>query len=528
MRHPAAQATVVLAMCLAAVCLLHRKMNPEMLRSEAGYFQNMAHSSAAQQKAFVRSFWTRSSHGHYTPLAFTAEFYFAKFAGLRPNIWRARQLLFGALVAFCLFGFARAAARHTQVSEMVSNGFAAGVTLVFLAQPVTREILDVLFHGIQLGWMALALTVGWSFARLGAADGNRPHIWPLVLIAYSSMHVLGLGLGVVAGTVAALGVILLGIKVGGFDEWRPHLRTVATAVLVLVLVGGLHTIAMIALNNAAAPPGGGRTIDWRELVGLFALTPVAIGAGLFGAQFKPLVMNELLSASWPFAVAILLSIAAFILILFAQNRRRRVAARAPLLVAVFSAVLFCTLIAMISVRELQEPTPSGLYGYLIGARYVLPMTIAWLGLAMSGVMLLRPRQMAFVALVACILGVGAVASHVVYDSTVRPRTAALGGRSHLQVWRNLVQVAREARSAGLPVPNLSLQRLSLFPFVDLKYLEPLLRDELGLQPDEQVRFVAWAEVRDQRLAEYSMKCPTLLKTARLLELPLSGPTPQKP
>ena len=93
------------------------------------------------------------------------------------------------------------------------------------------------------------------------------------------------------------------------------------------------------------------------------------------------------------------------------------------------------------------------------------------------------------------------------------------------MWRDLVQIAREARAANLPIPNIPLASLSGFSYVDFKYLEPLLHDELGLPPNEHDAFLDWKECREGRLAEYLAKCPTLLPTAQLLDLDLPNPNP---
>ena len=146
----------------------------------------------------------------------------------------------------------------------------------------------------------------------------------------------------------------------------------------------------------------------------------------------------------------------------------------------------------------------------------------------------RPRRPdALVSAPACFRGVvsslfalGAIVGHYSYQSHVLAKAAPLHGASHIQVWRNLVQIAREARAANLPIPNIPLESLSYFPFVDFKFLEPLLHDELRLPPNEHDSFLDWKECREHRLAEYLTKCPTLLPTAQLLDLDLPKPNPE--
>lgn len=188
----------------------------------------------------------------------------------------------------------------------------------------------------------------------------------IALISYVSMHVLGLGLGVVAGTLTVFTLLLAGSWFGSFQEWRAHTRTIAAACILLLLLGSLHTVAMVALNHPAAPSGSVRGADWRELAGLIAFLPAAIIAGIVGSQLNPALMNKELSASWPFGFAVLLGIMLFIgLLLWRSRREQSPRVKSALFLAVFSAVLLVTLLAMIAEREMQEPSSSGLYGYLV-------------------------------------------------------------------------------------------------------------------------------------------------------------------
>ena len=57
-----------------------------------------------------------------------------------------------------------------------------------------------------------------------------------------------------------------------------------------------------------------------------------------------------------------------------------------------------------------------------------------------------------------------------------------------------------------------------FAFIDLKFFEPLLRDELHISVSEQCQFIEWDQCDDERRAEYFAKCPSLVQLARLLDL----------
>ncbi|HXA10227.1 MAG TPA: hypothetical protein VNW28_09605, partial [Chthoniobacterales bacterium] len=81
---------------------LYHDTNITFLRADSGYYQILAHSSPAKQKQNIRRFWRQSVAGHYTPLAFSAEFFFTKLAGTRAAVWRCRQIGAVALVGAAL------------------------------------------------------------------------------------------------------------------------------------------------------------------------------------------------------------------------------------------------------------------------------------------------------------------------------------------------------------------------------------------------------------------------------------------
>ncbi len=217
------EAAIILALSFVAIIALHGKMQPTVLGAETGYYQVIAHTSPRHERTLLRGFWTTSSHGHYTPLAFTAEFLFAKHVGLRPNWWRNRQLFLGALLIFVFFGLIRAAAEQTGAPPFATALLAAAMTLIFVAQPLMRNLLEWPFHSLQIGWMIFAAATGWALVRLPGSPNKDRLLWLIVLTAYGSMHVLGLGLAVVTGTVAVLSLILIGALTGSFTEFKSHL-----------------------------------------------------------------------------------------------------------------------------------------------------------------------------------------------------------------------------------------------------------------------------------------------------------------
>src|SRR5436190_4881160 len=278
-RRRRAELAVTMLRSFAAIFALHRKMQPAVLHAETAYYQIIAHTSPQHARTLVRNFWRKSSHGHYTPLAFTAEFFFAKHAGLRPNWWRARQLFLGGLLVFSLFGFVRAASEQTHAPAFANSLLAAAVSIIFVAQPLMRNLLEWPFHGLQVTWMIFAVATGWALVRLPDSANKGLALWLIALTAYGSMHILGLGLAVVTGTLAVFSLILIGAITGSLTEFKSHVPALVATLIFLAVAGFLHTFAMIVLNNAPVSPGlnAGRLPDWHQLVGLYALLPISIG-----------------------------------------------------------------------------------------------------------------------------------------------------------------------------------------------------------------------------------------------------------
>src|SRR5437764_11508651 len=219
----------------AVIFVSYKQLKVELLRAESGFSQMIAHSPPETQANFLRSFWTTSSHGHYTPLAFSAEFFFTKWAGMRGSWWRNRQLALGVWVTMALFLFVRAAPLIAEKrTPVVGWAVAGGATMLIIEQPVMREFLRWPFHVFQLVWMLLALGLAAAFARLPAARNKDKAIYIIAVCAYASMHVLGLGLALVFATLSVFLAIMLGIRMGVFDRFRSHTKTLAIASVVLL------------------------------------------------------------------------------------------------------------------------------------------------------------------------------------------------------------------------------------------------------------------------------------------------------
>jgi hypothetical protein len=506
----------------AVIFVSYRRLNVELLRAESGFFQMVAHSPRETQVDFFRSFWTTSSHGHYTPLAFSAEFFFTKWAGMRESWWRNRQLALGVCMTVALFLFVRAAPLIAEkITPIVAWAVAAGATMLIIEQPVMREFLQWPFHVFQLVWMILALALATALARLPAARDKDKSIYLIAACAYASMHVLGLGLALVIATLAVFLAIMLGTRIGRFDSFRSHTQTLAIASAVLLALAGAHIACMFALAEPQPNAEAVYRFTWRHFFGLMGWFPCSILLNVFGKRDGLKLSAELISSAWPLGLVLMAAISIFIYFAFRRGRAPSSEGRdSEALLAVFSMVLLLSMLIMIGKRELDEPSERGLRDYLTGARYIYPFTVAWLGLALCAILRVPVLKLKIVGVAFLIFGFTALGADLEYASEIWPRVAPLHGASNLQVWRYVLQTAREARAANLPIPNIPLQRMTGFPFIDIKFFAPVLRDELHISTSDECHFIEWDQCNDEQRTEYFAKCPSLLPLVQLLDLSL--------
>src|SRR6185312_6934463 len=125
--RPLMNLALIYLCCLAAVVVVYRKAPITFFRAETGHWLLIAHSPPEAQSKLVREFWTTSSHGHYTPLAFTAEFFFTKWADTGSWLWRSRQQGSVALVAAAFLVVVRSLALSLRLSKRTAACVAVGL-----------------------------------------------------------------------------------------------------------------------------------------------------------------------------------------------------------------------------------------------------------------------------------------------------------------------------------------------------------------------------------------------------------------
>ena len=516
--------------CLAAVAVVYRKAPITFFRAETGHWLVVAHTSAEAQNQLVREFWTTSSHGHYTPLAFTAEFFFTKWADTGSWLWRARQHGAVALVAAGVFIALRSIALILRFSKRPATCIAAGLTAAFIYQPLVNELIGWPFHIFQTVWLFVMLVTIAVLIRMLTNPEECKWIWILAGSSYASMHVLGLGVVTWAGTIVALSILLISTY-RKIDIFRRQRRTLAQALIVLFVVGIAHALCMYLLLGPPRPaPLGAVSFGWLHALGLLAVYPLAIPINFFGivsSSFADIAIT--IESAWPYGVLILVATGAGLWVL-AQSTflRRNSDSLAPLVIHSFSFIACIGFFGMIAMREIHEI--GGLNHefneFFASPRYVIPFSLTILPGAWLLLFPLLRRQQRFAATVAIAFGIAALVAHIHYNRVVSPRVLANNSISHAKAWQLVVTMARECRAAGLPIPNMSMYQLETNPNEpDLHYFEPVLHDSLHLPREQHCLFVDWAQSRGPERARYDAAAPSLRRVIKFLRIQDPAPQP---
>lgn len=509
--------------CFLAVAAAYYKTPMNFFRAEGGMFQFVAQSTAAEQHNYLKWFFERSYHGHFTPLGFWLEFKATQIAGPCNAFWQWRQLIVLTGIATVVFALVRGTAKSLRASNYAASTAAAAVTAIFIYQPLMSDVLAWTFIVFQLVWMLLSALALFSLLKLIQEPAKKRWIWASAIFAYASMHAIGLGLATVVATSVILTVLLIGIGQGKFEPFRSNKRTIALALSLLLTVSLAHALCMILLNGPPVPPGSQplRNAVVLPSLGLVAMEVVAAVQSLFVAGLMGAPTNETIAAAWPFGLGIaLLAISVVVYLARASMRVSDSRTLTMFVLHTFGISSFLMCIALIAARAAFEPSTVGLNAFLNGSRYLVPICFTLLGTvtALSSNLAVRAR----VQTAALFLGI-AVAMFVAnqqYRINLYPKYFPRNQISHGQAWKLIKATVEECRAAHLPIPNIPLAPLAQeFHDYDLRLFEPLLRSELNWgASDAPFQFIEWQECRGPARARYEQAAPSLDKVVALLGL----------
>jgi hypothetical protein len=494
--------------------IVYWKIESNFLRAESGWYLFMSKSSPAWQKDFLGILATRTFIGHYTPIAFIAEFETAKFVGATPAFWKWRQITVAALLAAVLYGLVNDSCRLCSLAPGKSVATAIAATALLVFQPWMTDFIAWPFMAMQLLWLTLTSLALLSLVRVVGRPTKACWPWLAVGAAYGSLNVLGLGLTTVAATATVLSSLL-------FWEYRiTRSKRLAVPLAVLLVVSAFHGWLMLVLPHAEAMPSHERLPHF--LSSAFGFAPsfaLAAFRALFSSNLVPIDGLQLWP-DWPYGVAFIAIIVVGVTAIFLRTLRDRqstAAQRGTFVLAAFATVSFIALVGLISARELRHPSSNGFSDYFVGSRYLIPAQFTLLGFLI--LLFIRVNTVPFIVslVVNFFLLSSAISGNAQFRKNVYPKVEPKSVVSHARAWQSIVTMASQCQKAGLAIPNAPLGVLTQeFADWDLKLFEPLLRSELKITTQTPLKFIPWDQVSKE--PEYVKNVPALSDVKQSLTL----------
>ena len=477
------RALLVFALTVVIVGAVYRRVPIAFLRAESGWFLCLSHSDDETQRAMVRSFFTQSSAGHYTPLAFFSEFETAKIVGTSRNFWKWRQLLAVSVVGAALFAMVAAIARVLMPGTMQQLAIALALTATVLFQPSMIDWVTCPFMVMQLGWLGLSAAALFCLAKFFSIPARPRWAWLAAGAAYVSLHLSGLGLITVAATAAAL----FWLAFRRNDSMRHPALRACGLMLVLAVLHGVMMLQPVSAAPATAQSAG----LLFALKYLFGFVFNFVVAGLLSFTFTSPHVPDAYSIAycWPLGLLLVVFGAAGLAQYLRRSRNPSTPSRElAAILLLFSATGFAAMMALIAGRSMIRPDAFVvLPWFLVVSRYTIPLQFLFLGPVILLLAWFAQRTPRLVVIGCCALVPTLIATQLAYQKNAMPFLVPGSRASHYTCWRLLVAAARECRAAGLPLPNFSMAPLTReFSESNVETFLPLLRHDLHLPPNEKI------------------------------------------
>jgi len=502
---------------LVAVC--YRNVQSAFFRAESGWYQFLSHTDS-ERLHFPIHLLTSRYQGHYTPLAFIGEFEMSRFAGPHEFFWKWRQITLLSVLATAISMFTSRLARNSRISIVSAEALAWAITALYVFQIRMTDLIAWPFMVMQLEWLLLTVAALAALVQIAGGSTRVGWIWMAAACAYGSMHASGLGIATVGATGVAC---LLLLSSDDFKAQAPARgRQLATALAIMLVFAAIHGACMNWMPRGDdIPPPVDHRIAIRPFLGFIWVFLISVTRSLIGADLAAADSVKFLSSQWPFGVALLLA-AAIVLIAFFRTIRHssRPEQRITFVLHVFSIMVFAGVLLLIIARQRTGLFRNQYSGLLAEPRYLVTVSLALFGSLIAVALPLVRRTPSWLS-VPLLIGIGltAFAVNQHYVATLRPALEPRSIISHERAWSLLVETAREARAAGLSVPNVPMGALTKeFSTWDLKLYEPLLRSDLHLPPDEKIEFASWDVFAAGIPEEYAVSVPSLRPLVELLNL----------
>jgi hypothetical protein len=497
-RNAVRRVFIVVVLSFVLIAAVYRKTPMNFFRAESGWFLRQAHSDAESRQRFQKGFFLSSYGGHYTPLAFVAEFQMAKIAGTNESIWKWRQILVLALIGAGLAGAVYAIGSAFQLATWNRLTMAVAVAATSVFRPEMMDFISWPFMILQLGFLGLLVLALHSVTRVIISPDRKRWPWIAALAAYGSMHVSGLGLTAVVAVAAVFAGILLVARRGLSPAYQAQRRNIASALVTMLSLSTVHGWAMLYL----VPARESFTVSAVSFCKMFlGFTPNLAMTGLrtFTGTTIPAPNPQTFAYSWPYGL--LLIAGALLLLRWLIGKAIKQATPQNIIrfaLHGFSISAFFALIGLIAARLFQSSSLDGAATLLALStplpRYIVPLHFLMIASAVEVLVRFAQRAPRFSSGAFCALALAAVCAQVDYRWNTFPYVAPLARISHTSAWGLIVATVRECRAAQLPVPNVPLGSLTQeFSGENLGSFEALLRRALKIKSDERIEMIAWEE-----------------------------------
>lgn len=505
---------------LMLVGLVYYRTQSTFLRAESGWYELVSHSDGANRAEFVHLMFTRSYHGHYTPIAFCLEAKITGIVGPSAEFWKWRQIAVTALLGAAMSYVTWSAGVASGISTWRAGAAATAVPGVLILQPAMREFIAWPFMVMQLGWALLSVCSLASLLHVACHINRRRWIWLTAACAYASMHILGQGILTVAAAAVGLTLVCLA-------RWhdpavqlatRRHIGGAIAIMLSFALAHGACMILLLDRHRQVADVSPHNSV--ATAIAFTAHFLARETAGLLNPQFCGAV-TRLVSPAALASGAVLIA-GGFSLLAAVAIRAYRRPTSERIVTAVlhsFTIIIFLGAIALMFARQQSgDPAASSLNGFLIGSRYLVAISFAFLG-STTAITLSVVRHLGrFAAICCCVLIIVSVAANLRYFASGYRTANPLNTISHRRVWKLIVATSAESSAAKMPVPNVPLgSLLQEFHDWDLRLFEPLLRAQLLIAESEPLPFASWERFRVVPPDEYRGAVPSLPSLIREIE-----------
>lgn len=457
-------------------------LNIQWLRAESGQYLIISSYDINSILSFMASRFSNSYNGHYTPILFNLEIVQSFILGTNEILWKIRQAMGFSLLSLVTFMTFRSALQNNQ-GTVIASFVAFCVTAVFMLQPLMLDLVSWPFMMMQILFIALFLLAAYHLISFGRTPAKASSLWLATACGYGTMHCLGTGVAVALSLIACLLVLLIlsYCDHGELREQRRHLIWTLTALSILTSV---HALMMLRTPDVdVSTTGVGIVEAVRRLGGLFPAILFNSVRAMWAPQGFPWPNAKAIGSDAVYGwamISMLLAIGIHLLREYSLNPTGE--KLSTLLVYLYAVLTLLVIINLIVFRTSSNFDIEILLSYLIGGRYLILIGICLLVivavLGMNG----RPWHSGLTVSLSIMIAITGLVGNFVFAREMMPSIWPNTLISHSKVWDAATAYVRQAVTAGGPVEDVNMDKVSIEFRFRLSTFEPLLRRSLDL-PD---------------------------------------------